>query len=106
MELMQLEMFVAVAEEHSVRKAADRVYRTQPAVSLALNKLEHEIGTTLLERSRQHGCHLTQAGEALYTYASRIIGLRNEALHTLRQERGEMLGRARVAAEARPESGV
>jgi LysR family transcriptional regulator, low CO2-responsive transcriptional regulator len=98
MELMQLEMFIAVAEEHSVRKAADRVYRTQPAVSLALNKLEREIGTALLQRSRQHGCHLTQAGEALYTYASRIIGLRDEALHTLRHESGEMPSRRTAAA--------
>ena len=40
MELMQLEMFVAVIEERSVQKAADRVCRTQPAVSIALRKLE------------------------------------------------------------------
>ena len=36
MELMQLEMFVAVVEEGSVHRAADRVCRTQPAVSIAL----------------------------------------------------------------------
>lgn len=83
MELMQLEMFIAVAEERSVRKAAERVYRTQPAVSLALQKLEGELGTTLLDRSRQRGCQLTAAGEVLYAYASQIISLRNEALRTV-----------------------
>ena len=39
MELMQLEMFVAVLEEGSVCGAAECVFRTQPAVSNAINKL-------------------------------------------------------------------
>jgi hypothetical protein len=52
MELMQLEMFVAVFQERSVRRAAERVCRTQPAVSLALGKLEWKIGSRLVERGR------------------------------------------------------
>lgn len=40
MEFQQLEMFVAVVEEGSVRRAAERVFRTAPAVSIAVRKLD------------------------------------------------------------------
>jgi hypothetical protein len=52
MELMQLEMFVKVYEERSFKRAAEKVYRTQPAVSLAIAKLEKEVGGPLLVRRR------------------------------------------------------
>ena len=39
MDLMQLEMFVAAAELRSVQRASERVFRTQPAVSMAIRKL-------------------------------------------------------------------
>ena len=80
MELMQLEMFIAVVEERSVRKAADRVFRTQPAISIALKKLESELGTRLFDRSRQMNYKPTRVGKRLYEYATRIIILRNKAL--------------------------
>jgi DNA-binding transcriptional LysR family regulator len=93
MELMQLEMFVAVVEERSVKRAAERVFRTQPAVSLALAKLERGIGTVLLDRSRRKRFELTNAGEVLYEYASRIIGLRNEVLSLFKEESVGSTGR-------------
>ena len=85
MELMQLEMFVAVYEERSFRRAAERVYRTQPAVSLALARLEEEAGARLLERERgqREEIRLTKVGELVYEYASRMIGLRNEIASVL-----------------------
>jgi DNA-binding transcriptional LysR family regulator len=86
MELMQLEMFVAVVEEQSMQKAAERVFRTQPAVSLALAKLEREMGTPLLERKPRRGHRLTRQGELLYEYASQIIGLRNEVSSRLKHD--------------------
>ena len=48
MELTQLEFFVMVVEEGSFSKAAVRVYRTQPAVSIAIRRLEEEIGAPTL----------------------------------------------------------
>ncbi len=84
MELMQLEMFVAVVEEGSVQKAAARVYRTQPAVSMALRKLEQEIGASLLDRSHRQDHRLTPAGQMLYDYATRMLALRNQALAEVR----------------------
>jgi DNA-binding transcriptional LysR family regulator len=84
MELLQLEMFVAVFEERSFKRGAKRVCRTQPAVSLAISKLEKELGSVLLERrrGRQEELHLTRAGELIYRYASRMIGVREE-LHSV-----------------------
>jgi DNA-binding transcriptional LysR family regulator len=49
---MQLEMFVAVVEEGSVRRAAECVLRTQPAVSIAISKLELEFEAALFDRSK------------------------------------------------------
>ncbi|HJY85495.1 MAG TPA: LysR family transcriptional regulator [Candidatus Acidoferrales bacterium] len=79
MELMQLEMFVAVAEEGTVRKAAARVHRTQPAVSMALRKLEQEVRASLLDRSDRRDYRLTRAGRVLYDYATRMLDLRDRA---------------------------
>lgn len=84
MQFAQLEMFLAVAEERSVQKAAKRVYRTQPAVSIALRKLEEEIGTSLFDRTRA-GYPLTPAGEVVRSYATRLLFLRDEALEMLKE---------------------
>jgi hypothetical protein len=97
MELMQLEMFVAVFEERSVRRAAERVCRTQPAVSLALGKLEWTVGSRLMER-RRGDYRLTDAGKLLYQYASQIIALRNEALSQLGATNTTCKGRLCVGA--------
>jgi DNA-binding transcriptional LysR family regulator len=86
MEIMQLEMFVAVVEERSFLRAAERVFRTQPAVSIGLRKLEARIGIPLLDRSHRRSGQLTAAGEILYEYASRILALRDEALSALKEE--------------------
>jgi len=86
MELMQLEMFVAVVEERSFLRAAERVFRTQPAVSIGLRKLEGRIGVPLMDRSHRRSGRLTPAGEVLYEYASRILGLRDEALSILKED--------------------
>ena len=84
MELMQLEMFVAVVEEGSVHRAADKVCRTQPAVSIALKKLAIEIGSPLFDRKHRFDYQLTPTGEILYSYATRLLALRNEAVAALR----------------------
>lgn len=80
MELMQLEMFVAIVEERTMHKAAARVHRTQPAVTMAIRKLEHEIGASLFARSTRHDLSLTAAGRTFHQYAAQLIALRREAL--------------------------
>jgi len=84
MELAQLEMFVTVVEERSVNRAAVRLCRTQPAVSIALAKLERESHAQLLHRPRRGPYRLTPAGELVYDFALRMLALRNDAIATVR----------------------
>jgi DNA-binding transcriptional LysR family regulator len=98
MELMQIEMFVAVVEDGSVRRAAERVFRTQPAVSIAVRKLEEEFGTPLFDRSKRSAFRLTQAGESLYRYAKRMLSLRAEATCELADIVGLRAGRLSIGA--------
>lgn len=87
MEFAQLEALVTIAQERSFSRAAERLARTQPAVSIAIKKLEDEIGAPLLDRARKN-VTLTDAGEVLFEYAQKIINLRREAasaIHELRQ---------------------
>ncbi len=98
MELMQLEMFVAVVEEGSVHKAADKVCRTQPAISIALKKLENEIGSPLFDRTQRYDYQLTPAGELLYSYATRLVAVRNEAVSALRDLAHLRRGAVRIGA--------
>ncbi len=52
MEFMQLEMFVAVVVEGTMRRASNRVFRTQPAVSMSIRKIEDEVGMPLFVLKR------------------------------------------------------
>ena len=63
--------FARVAEAGSVSAAAERLHRTQPAVSAQLRKLTQAVGEPLYRRHR-HGVHLTEAGEALLPYARSV----------------------------------
>jgi len=55
MDLFQLEVFLTVAREGSFSRAAEKLYRTQPAVSQAIRKLEREVGESLFDRSSRDG---------------------------------------------------
>src|SRR6185369_8207574 len=82
MEFSQLEFFVTVVAEGSFSKAAERVFRTQPAVSIAVRRLEEEIGAPLFERSQKTPA-LTEVGELVYDYAKRILSLRDQTLEAV-----------------------
>lgn len=87
MELGQLEVFVTVAREGSVSRAGARLHKTQPAVSMAMKRLEESLGEPLLVRSGR-GLALTHAGRSLLDYAESMLKLRVEAFETLRGLRG------------------
>ena len=64
MDLSQLEVFLTVAREHRFSRAAEKLFRTQSAISQTIRKLELEIGEPLFDRSSRDGV-LTDAGRCL-----------------------------------------
>ena len=97
MELGQLETFLAIAREKSFSRAAERLFRTQPAISLALKRLEEELGETLVDRTTKGGT-LTDAGETLLPMAQRMMDLRQEIRDTFGALRGLHQGRLSIGA--------
>lgn len=82
MDLSQLEVFLAVARERRFSRAAQKLYRTQSAISQSIRKLEEEVGEPLFDRSSREGL-LTDAGRVLQEYAERLVNLRADAQEAL-----------------------
>jgi len=97
MELFQLETFLTVAREGSFSRAAKKLFRTQPAVSQTIRKLEVELGEPLFDRSSRDGM-LTDAGRVLQDYALRLLNTRSEALVALDELRQMLKGKLAVSA--------
>ena len=97
MDLTQLEMLAAVAQEKGFSRAAVRVHRTQSAVSQAIQRLEAEIGTPLFDRSTKSGA-LTQAGRVLHEYAQQMLNLRREARAAIQELSSLRRGKLLIAA--------
>ncbi|HXG88004.1 MAG TPA: LysR family transcriptional regulator [Vicinamibacterales bacterium] len=86
MDLFALEAFVAVVREGSFSKAAATMFRTQPAISQIIKRLEVEIGQPLFDRSSRRGV-LTDAGHVLLTHAERLLNFKGQALAALEDVR-------------------
>jgi len=97
MDLFQLEIFMTVAREGSFSRAAEKLYRTQPAISQAIRKLEREVGEPLFDRSSRDGI-LTDAGQLLQEYAQKLLNLRSEARVALKELREMHKGKLAIAA--------
>lgn len=72
MDLRKLEIFVRVAQLGNFSKAAEQLHMAQPAVSIAIRKLEESLGTTLFDRSGRR-IALTAEGRALVARAEAIL---------------------------------
>lgn len=72
MELRQLQQFVVLAETLNFRAAAERLFMTQPPLSVSIRKLEEEIGVKLFIRTT-HDVQLTKAGEAIREEAKKAL---------------------------------
>src|SRR5215208_4019063 len=97
MELYPLKVFLTVATEKSFSRAAEKLFRTQPAVSLAVQRLENEFGEKLIDRSGKD-LILTDAGRTVLDYARRFQSLQQELDNSLAELRDNSAGRLTIGA--------
>jgi len=97
MELYPLKVFLTVANERSFSRAAEKLLRTQPAVSLAVQRLEADLNEKLIDRSAKE-LLLTDAGKIVLEYARRFENLREELDNALAELRDNSAGRLIIGA--------
>src|SRR5450432_3671268 len=97
MELYSLQVFLTVATEKSFSRAAAKLLRTQPAISLALQRLELELGERLIDRSGKD-LILTDAGRTVLDYARRFQSLKQELDNSIAELRDNSSGRLTIGA--------
>jgi DNA-binding transcriptional LysR family regulator len=96
-EPIRLRVFRIVAEELSFTRAAERLFLTQPAVTMQIKNLEEDLGLRLFDRTGQK-IALTAAGSTLNGYARRIADLCAEAEQQLAALKGETRGTLALGA--------
>ncbi len=101
MDIRQLEAFVRVVEEKSFSRAADRLFLSQPTVSVHVRALEESLGARLLDRLGSEVVP-TPAGRKLYSYACKMLVLREQALQDIQHFLGELSGSFELAASTIP----
>jgi len=95
MELRHLRYFVAVAEEHSFTRAAEKLWIAQPGLSTQIRRLEGELGIRLFERHTR-GVDLTEAGELFLDRARVTLAAAEAARSTGRDIEAGLVGSIRL----------
>ncbi len=96
MDFYQLRSFCEIARQGSFTRAADKLFLTQPALSLQVKALEEELGEGLFERVPNH-LRLTVAGELLYGHAQAVLARLEMARGEISALRQELRGRLVLA---------
>src|SRR4029453_2804185 len=99
-ELYALQVFATVVTEKSFSRAAEKLFRTQPAVSLAVQRLETELGEKLIDREMRGAKELvlTDAGRVVFEHARRFSNLEQELTSALAELRDRSAGRLTIGA--------
>jgi Transcriptional regulator len=97
MELHSLRVFLSVATEKSFSRAAEKMLRTQPAISLSIQRLEAQLGEKLIDRSAKDML-LTDAGRIVLEYARRFENLQGDLENALAELRDKSAGRLTIGA--------
>lgn len=90
-----LRTFVAITEFSSFAAAADRVHRTQSAVTQQMQRLESQLGFAVFQKTGRNK-QLTTQGAKLLEYATRILALNDEAISMLDMD--DVTGSLRIGA--------
>ena len=97
MTLSQLKTFIAVAEDGSVRAAAERLHVSQPSVSGSIAALSDEVGVALTERDGR-GMKLSAAGEIFLPHAREALGLLEQGTRMAHSASAKEQATVRIAA--------
>lgn len=95
MEIRQLRLFIAVAEELHFGRAADRLHMAQPPLSQQIRVLEKELGVDLFKRTTR-SVEITSAGEALLAHARTVLAAVREAEFAAKASGAGTYGRVRI----------
>ncbi len=85
--LSQIRTFEAVAKYESYTRAAEKLFMTQPAVSMQIKQLEDDTGLVLFERQGKKMC-LTPIGRKVLHYASRVLQAHSDLLGVIQESKG------------------
>ena len=96
MDTGEIQTFLAIAELGSFTRAAQRLHRSQPAISRRLDILEHELGAPLFERLRGRA-RLTEAGRVLLPYAEAVLASLRDGQDAVRGLRAGIEGTISLA---------
>ncbi len=95
MDLHHLRTFVAVAAEHNLTRASERLHTSQPAISAHIKSLEAELGLRLFYRTPR-GMVLTPAGEILHQEALAVLASASHLVSRAKSLQGKVIGNARI----------
>ena len=101
MNLHQLKVFHAVAHTQNFSHAAQRLFISQPAVSVQVRRLEEALGVPLVEVYGRR-VHLTAAGARLQAFADQILRLEQDAEEAMAEFQDPNQGRIRIGASTTP----
>lgn len=97
MTLTELKYIVMLAEEKHFGRAADRCYVSQPTLSVAVKKLEDELGTSIFERSKS-SVYITPLGEQIITQAKQVLNQANIIKELAASGKDQLAGPLKIGA--------
>lgn len=96
MQLTELKMLVVLSEEMNMRKASERLFVSQPALSQRLQSIEKSWGFQIFIRS-QKGLTLTPAGEKIVAFAKEVTKKEEKLREEISELEGEVHGTLKIA---------
>lgn len=94
--LSEFQLLSVLAQEMNMRKAAERLFVSQPALSQRLQTIEKDWGTRLFIRS-QKGLSLTPAGEHVIQFVDEVLAKQEKVRETIDSLQAEVSGTLKIA---------
>lgn len=101
MDVRDLQVFLSVAKHLNFTRAGDEVHLSQPSVSVRMRQLERDLGSKLFEQPGKKVA-LTEAGQLLIPFATRVIAAMDDARHAIDEMQGLERGSLRIGASTTP----